>query len=78
MQAIIGMIGTVLAIVGVVLNNRLNIACFSVWIVSNTIFAALHIKAGLWSIVVRDVVFTFLAIEGWRQWSKKRRTANDD
>lgn len=78
MQAIIGMIGTILAVAGVMLNNRLNIACFSVWIVSNLIFAVLHVSAGLWSIVVRDVVFTFLAIEGWRQWSKKRRAANDD
>lgn len=73
MQTIIGIIGTILAVAGVVLNNRLNIACFSLWIVSNTIFAALHISAGLWSIVVRDVVFTFLAIAGWRQWSKKRK-----
>jgi len=72
------MIGTILAVAGVVLNNRLNIACFSVWIVSNLIFAVIHIKTGLWSIAVRDVVFIFLAVEGWRQWSKKRKAGEND
>jgi len=65
----IGIIALVLAVSGVVLNNRRLIACFPVWMASNALSAGIHIDAGIWSLAVRDIVFFVLAIDGWRRWS---------
>jgi nicotinamide riboside transporter PnuC len=69
---LIGIVGTVLAVAGVVLNNRMRIECFCLWIVSNGIFFALHLHAGMWSLAVRDIVFMALAAHGWIMWKNKR------
>ena len=72
-----GIIATVLAIAGVVLNNRLNRLCFILWIISNLTFlalhadAVLHVNAELWPLCVRDAAFTALAIEGFYRWGRK-------
>ena len=71
MIEIFGIISMVLAVAGVVLNNRKARGCFYLWIVSNTICAALHWQAGIYSLVVRDVVFIVLAVEGLWMWSRK-------
>ena len=65
---IVGTIATVLAVTGVLLNNRRMIACFYIWIVSNSITAALHYNVELYSLLVRDVVFLALAFEGLYKW----------
>lgn len=67
---LLGLVGSAFAIAGVVLNNRMRIECFYLWLVSNSICAVLHGYTGLWSLVVRDVVFLVLAVHGWWQWSK--------
>ena len=64
-------IAGILAIVGVVLNNRRLRACFVIWILSNLMSAGLHVDAGLWSLAVRDLVFLCLAVEGWVKWGRK-------
>jgi len=67
----LGIIGSGLAMAGCWLNNKRRIGCFAVWIVSNTISAALHCShADLWPLMLRDVAFIALAVHGWRQWSK--------
>jgi len=68
---IVGAISAVLAVAGVLLNNRKMIACFYVWIVSNTISACLHFNAELYSLLARDVVFILLAFDGFFRWRKK-------
>jgi len=70
MIEIFGTIATVLAVTGCVLNNRGARVCFLLWLVSNIICAVLHSGAGLWSLVVRDVLFSVLAVEGWIKWGK--------
>ena len=70
MTEILGTIATLLAITGVLLNNRRMIACFYVWMVSNLITAGLHCEAGMVSLMVRDVVFFALAIDGAIRWRK--------
>lgn len=73
---IVGLFAAVLAVVGVVLNNHKRIACFYLWMVSNSVFFVLHINAGLagaegmWSLALRDIVFFGLAIYGLRMWSR--------
>ncbi len=71
MTEIIGTISTVIAVVGVILNNHRLIACFWLWLVSNAASAGLHIHAGMYSLAVRDAVFFALAIHGLVMWKKK-------
>lgn len=67
----VGYLATVLAVIGVVLNNRMDRRCFIVWTVSNLICLWIHAGAEIWSLAIRDVVFTVLAVDGWRRWSGK-------
>ncbi len=67
----IGAVAGVLAVVGVLLNNRRMIQCFYLFIMSNLICALLHFNAGLWTLMARDVVFIGLALEGIWRWSNK-------
>jgi len=60
MVEIFGTIATALAIFGVVLNNRKLIACFYLWLVSNVITAGIHYDAGIYSLLVRDLIFFVL------------------
>jgi len=78
MIELFGTIATVLAVTGVLLNNRRRINCFYLWLISNSISAALHAYIGLWSLCVRDVIFFVLAIEGIYHWRKKPQTSGDD
>ena len=76
MHEILGGITTVMAVAGVMLNNKLNIGCFYLWIVSNSISAYLHCRVELWSLAARDIVFIFLALDGIRHWNKSRKDEN--
>jgi nicotinamide riboside transporter PnuC len=66
-----GTIATVIAVVGVVLNNRRLRWCFLLWLVSNSITAIIHVHAGIWSLFARDVLFLLLAVEGWWRWRQR-------
>jgi nicotinamide riboside transporter PnuC len=68
---IVGIISMVLAIIGVLLNNRKLIACFYLWLVSNALSAGIHFYAGIWSLFARDMIFFGLAVEGMIRWRKK-------
>lgn len=70
MLEIIGTIATVLAVTGVILNNRRLRFCFVLWVISNSLSLLLHLDAALWSLVVRDAIFTVLSIEGWIKWGR--------
>ena len=63
----------VIAVIGVVLNNRKVIWCFPLWLISNTISAALHGYMGLWGLLARDAIFIALAIHGLYLWSGKKK-----
>jgi nicotinamide riboside transporter PnuC len=69
----ISIIGTVLAVLGTVLNNRRRRACFWVWMACNLLTLPVHVYAGLWSLAARDVLFFILAVDGLIRWSKKER-----
>lgn len=71
MVEIFGTISTALAIFGVVLNNRRIIFCFYLWLISNGITAAIHFNVGIYSLLIRDLIFFTLAIEGIYRWRKK-------
>lgn len=70
MIELVGLVVTVIAVAGVVCNNRKLRACFWLWIISNALTAAIHAHAGIWSLCVRDVIFLILSIEGWWLWRK--------
>jgi nicotinamide riboside transporter PnuC len=65
---ILGTVATVLAVVGVVLNNHKVIHCFLFWLISNSLTLYLHLRGRMWSLAVRDAVFLGLAVAGWFQW----------
>jgi nicotinamide riboside transporter PnuC len=68
MIEIIGIIATILAITGVILNNRRLRVCFILWLVSNSLTLVIHAQTDVWSLVARDAVFLVLAVEGWIRW----------
>ena len=71
MIELIGSIATILAIAGVVLNNRRLRVCFLLWLVSNAISMVIHAQVGVWSLTARDAIFLILAVEGWVKWGRK-------
>lgn len=73
----IGTIATVLAVLGVVLNNRRRRECFIVWIFSNLLTLGVHVAVGVWSMVTRDVIFLALAVEGMILWKRNRYDADE-
>ena len=70
MNEIVGTVSAILAVAGVLLNNRKFRVCFIFWIVSNIMSACIHTYAGILSLAVRDLVFFVLAIEGWIKWGR--------
>ena len=72
MAELIGLIAGALAVIGVLMNNRLVRHCFLLWMVSNLLSAGLHVSVGLWSLTARDIVFFVLAVEGWLMWGGRR------
>ena len=72
MLEVIGIIATILAVTGVVLNNRRLRVCFIIWFVSNALSLIIHAQTGVWSLTARDAIFLVLAVEGWIKWGKKK------
>jgi nicotinamide mononucleotide transporter len=68
---IVGGAATVVAVAGVVLNNRHRWQCFVLWLASNSATLAIHVSAGLWSLAARDGIFLALAVEGLVLWRRK-------
>ena len=71
MIELIGTIATILAVTGVILNNRKLRVCFIIWFISNTLTLAIHAQTGIWSLLVRDAIFLILAVEGWVRWGRR-------
>ena len=69
---IIGGIACVLAVVGVLLNNRKMIGCFYFWIESNSLGGLLHWAAGQYTLCARDVIFLALAVAGFWKWRNEK------
>ncbi len=69
----IGFISSVLAVIGVLLNNRKMISCFYFWLISNLLSCYLHLRPELWPLVLRDIVFFILAIEGLKKWCNSEK-----
>ena len=74
MIEVIGTVTMILAIAGVLLNNRRLRACFIVWMFSNALSFWIHLQAGILSLCLRDAIFLALAIEGLWMWRKKQTT----
>ena len=70
MIEVVGILATVIAVVGVMLNNRKSSWCFSLWMISNAITLSIHVSAGIWSLAARDLVFLILAVDGLKRWTK--------
>jgi nicotinamide riboside transporter PnuC len=73
---ILGWVATVIAVYGVVLNNRRIRSCFWLWLLSNAMSCGIHAYLGVWSLAVRDAVFFALAIHGLVLWRKTPDVSN--
>jgi len=62
---------TALSIIGVVLNNYRNRACFIIWGFTNAIWATYDFRIGAWEQGILMTVYFCLAIWGWIQWGKE-------
>jgi nicotinamide riboside transporter PnuC len=75
MIEVLGIVSGLLAIVGVLLNNRKLIWCFPLWLASNAISCGLHLHGAMYSLAGRDAVFFVLALDGWRKWRNSDKGA---
>jgi len=75
MIEIMGIVATVIAVLGVLRNNRRRRDCFILWLVSNLLTAGIHMYSGIWSLFARDLIFMVLAMEGLILWGKTCQTA---
>jgi nicotinamide riboside transporter PnuC len=70
LNEILGIIATILAVTGVICNNRKMVACFYFWLLSNGLSGVIHFNCGIYSLLARDIVFWVLAIEGLIKWRR--------
>lgn len=70
MIEVIGVIGLIFVIAGSLTNNRKMIICFPLWMVSNVIYVWMHYQTHIWSLVIRDVFFMYVCIDGYFRWRK--------
>ena len=68
---ILSLTAMAIAVTGVVLNNHRLRICFVLFLVSNSLCAAVHIHSHLWGMFARDSIFFLLAIHGWWRWGKR-------
>ena len=73
MIELFGTVSTIMAVIGVLANNRRLRWCFLVWGVSNSLSLAIHAQAAIWSLMARDAIFLVLAFEGWYKWGRNAR-----
>lgn len=71
MSELFGTVVLVIAVAGVLLNNRKLRICFIFWMVSNALSACIHAWVGPYSLMLRDLAFFVLSIEGWFKWGRK-------
>ncbi len=62
---------TVLALIGVVLNIKKNIACFYIWFITNSMWAIVDFYKGIPAQGVLFTIYTGLAVYGIYEWRKK-------
>ncbi len=61
---------TIIAVGGVILNNRRRRGCFYLWLASDAISAVIHASAGMVALTVRDLLFLVLAVHGLILWTR--------
>jgi nicotinamide riboside transporter PnuC len=77
MIEIISILAGLMAIAGVVLNNRRMRWCFVLWMISNAATLGIHVHSSLWGMAGRDLVFLILAVEGWFKWAVKPKAKDE-
>ena len=67
------LIATAVALAGCWLNNHRLRAGFMVWILSNVICGVLHWRGEMMGLVIRDALFSLLAVHGFYKWSDTKK-----
>jgi len=77
MIEIIGIVGLMFVIAGSLANNRKMIICFPLWMISNILYYGVHLEihhfqTHVWSLLVRDLFFMYVCIDGYLRWRKSK------
>lgn len=64
---------TAASLVAQYMMTRKYVECWLVWIVADTAYVAMFIYKSLWPTAVLYLLFTILAVVGWRQWRASLR-----
>jgi hypothetical protein len=67
-------VGVSLSYAGAVLNARLDIRGFRIWLISNVALFVLHAFSGLWLLCALDAAYFRINLMGLRQWRRKDQT----
>lgn len=68
---------TVIALLGTILNARMNVAGFFIWIISNLGFVTLNLIEHKYALATNFFVNTIVSISGIYIWNKKRKAKEE-
>lgn len=61
-------IGSILCIIGILLNSKKLIWCWPVWTASTIFWVIFAVQNQQWAILMMEVVFFVANLYGWQQW----------
>lgn len=67
---IIGWVGTVLMLIGSIINIYKHTMCWPLWILGGTAIIVQSLMIASWNIVVMQSIYMPLNIIGWLQWRR--------
>lgn len=65
---VLSILGTLFAIIGILLNAQKNILCWGSWALSNLLFFVYFFPKKEWSIEVLNVIYICLNVWGFYRW----------
>ena len=69
---IVSVIISIVSITAAVLNAKLIVYCFPIWIAANVAWIAYSVVLQLYGSILMWVCYTVICIDGWRTWNKKK------
>lgn len=73
---VLQIVGISMSYFGAILNTRMDIRGFYVWLFSNTILLILHAVAGLWLLCLLDIAYYQINLKGIMNWRRNFATVS--
>jgi nicotinamide riboside transporter PnuC len=68
-------VGTVLTILGILLNSKQRIESWAVWIVGDAIWIVTYWPRHDWAVVITNSVFVVVNFYGWWAWTRAKKNS---